>query len=690
MSQSPAESHRVPRYEHGWEIINRMIRETTSWGGRERNCLHLGGDGGRFRNVAGASGVDFLDDGRALAILDIDRDLRPDLLLRNRTDPQLRVLRNVWQRGGRALWLRLVGQTCNRDAIGARVTVSRDHVRQAKEVQAGHLFLSQSSAWLCFGVGQAAEANVDVRWPGGGTQTFKLETNQRYVVVQGQEPRPVLDDRSGAKSENGSQELFATRQEGSRSRPLDAAGREPGLSTASWLIEPMQAPPVAVYELATRRRRTLKDFSGSPLFLHFMSMDCAVCVQEMKTLPALERQLRDVGAAILPILTDFNATPERLEEFERSASTQGTLTVADELTVTTYNLVHRHLFNLRRNLALPTLFFIDSTGNIVKVYRGRTPHDALLRDVGRLPEYQRSPRLLALPFRGEAYLTEFRRDTLSLRNALLEAGATELAHALYSESLRQAPRDVDTLFNAALAAERAGHTDVALQRYKALLELVPGHDDALNNVGVIHGRSGNPEAAEPFFRGAVEQNPANTEAVLNLGNLWVNSGRARDAIDLYHRLLKLDANAAKVHRQLGFALYRVGQHEESVRRYRLALELDPLDAETSYGLAVQQIASGELEAALATIADGLGVDANHAGLHNARGMAHGLRGDDREATAAFRQSIRLAPDIDRPYLNLARLLAERGRPGEAKQVLQELIGLQPNNPVARELLEQLR
>ena len=79
---------RLQRYEDGWEIINRLIREDYSWGGNERKCFHVACDDGSFADISHASGLDFLGDGRALAVLDLDLDGRPDMVLRNRDAPQ--------------------------------------------------------------------------------------------------------------------------------------------------------------------------------------------------------------------------------------------------------------------------------------------------------------------------------------------------------------------------------------------------------------------------------------------------------------------------------------------------------------------------------------------------------------------------------------------------------------------------
>src|SRR2546426_8157589 len=98
-----------------------MIREDGSWSGRERNCLHLGCDDGTFVDASAASGLDFIEDGRAFAVADYDGDGDPDILLRNRNGPRLMVLRNRFNAGNSTVWLHLTAVRGNRQAIGARV-----------------------------------------------------------------------------------------------------------------------------------------------------------------------------------------------------------------------------------------------------------------------------------------------------------------------------------------------------------------------------------------------------------------------------------------------------------------------------------------------------------------------------------------------------------------------------------------
>lgn len=147
-----------------------MADEGRSWSGKERNRCFLNTGQARFADVSATTGLDFLDDGRALAVTDWDGDGDLDLFLVNRTAPQVRFLRNDWENGNHWLRLRLVGTDCNRDAIGARVELYRKGLpgKDMRTVYAGCSFLSQSSKWVHFGLGRNTDIQrVVVRWPGG-------------------------------------------------------------------------------------------------------------------------------------------------------------------------------------------------------------------------------------------------------------------------------------------------------------------------------------------------------------------------------------------------------------------------------------------------------------------------------------------------------------------------------------------
>ena len=118
-----------------------MLAQGRSFSGHERNCCFLNTisdrrAAGRFADISASSGLDFPDDGRAVALVDWDLDGRIDLWTANRNAPRLRLMRNQTNRANRFVAIRLRGNgtTSNRDAIGARVEVVTDGDNKWKHV----------------------------------------------------------------------------------------------------------------------------------------------------------------------------------------------------------------------------------------------------------------------------------------------------------------------------------------------------------------------------------------------------------------------------------------------------------------------------------------------------------------------------------------------------------------------------
>ena len=207
MSQSPkGEKSLDPTkgYLDAWEQLAKMIHEGRSFSGHERKCVFLNTRGPRFADVSAATSLDLDDDGRGLAVCDWDHDGDLDLWMTNRTGPRVRMLRNDAPSGNHFLALRLVGDVdrrCNRDAVGARVEVHLSGTPARTLIQtlyAGDGFLSQSTKWLHFGLGDDARIEkVAVKWPvaGGHIEEFiGLTPDGRYELVQGRGRAQALAD----------------------------------------------------------------------------------------------------------------------------------------------------------------------------------------------------------------------------------------------------------------------------------------------------------------------------------------------------------------------------------------------------------------------------------------------------------------------------------------------------------------
>ena len=150
--------------------------------GFQRDCLFRNNADGTFTDVAYVNQADRIEDGRGLSLFDYDQNGRVDVVLRNYKQPA-HILRNI---GGSGHWieLRLIGTRSNRDAVGARVTVTVNGRRQMREVHAGSGYLSGSSLVQHFGLGPATRVDsVHVRWPAGTETTLAdVAADQRLTV----------------------------------------------------------------------------------------------------------------------------------------------------------------------------------------------------------------------------------------------------------------------------------------------------------------------------------------------------------------------------------------------------------------------------------------------------------------------------------------------------------------------------
>ncbi len=125
--------------------------------------------------------------GRSLAVLDWNRDGRPDAVV-SHIDAPAALLENRTDEVGHHLVVELEGRASARDAYGTRVTlVAGDRTHHA-QLTAGGGYEVVNERLLHFGVGDAtAVDSLRVEWPSGTVDVIEgLEVDQRVRVVEGQ------------------------------------------------------------------------------------------------------------------------------------------------------------------------------------------------------------------------------------------------------------------------------------------------------------------------------------------------------------------------------------------------------------------------------------------------------------------------------------------------------------------------
>ncbi len=341
VAKSPLKATPLLSYEQGWNAINELIRSDGSWSGRERNTFYLNNQDGTFSEVSGTAGMDFPDDSRSFALADLDQDGRLEVILKNRTAPQVRILRNAMKEIGHVIVVRLRGVKSNRDAIGAAVTVAASGLRQTKYLQAGSGFLSQHTKELFFGIGKADGTVVaTVRWPGGLTQNFEdLPVNHRVEIVEGASSfhaKPLAVSRPSPPELRGSEQP----------EPMPTI-------VETWLIEPIPAPEFSLSDIAGNTK-TLESFRGSPALLNFWAADAPYCREQLQALEKSYAELESSGLHVIGVNLDSSGRADAVRAFVAQYGITFPTLLARQDEAAVYNIIYRYLFDRRRDLPIPS------------------------------------------------------------------------------------------------------------------------------------------------------------------------------------------------------------------------------------------------------------------------------------------------------------------------------------------------
>ncbi len=156
---------------------------------RQHDSMFQNVNGKEFVDVTQQMGKDFLRVGfqRGSAFADLNDDGFMDIVVTSLNEKP-RILLNSADNGNHWLLLNLTGSKSNRDAIGAKITVTTPSGRTlSNHVTASVGFLSSSDRRVHFGLGSETTASaIEIRWPSGATQ--RLNNVAADQILQVQEP----------------------------------------------------------------------------------------------------------------------------------------------------------------------------------------------------------------------------------------------------------------------------------------------------------------------------------------------------------------------------------------------------------------------------------------------------------------------------------------------------------------------
>ena len=494
MSRSPTEVEAVNSaadYRGAWAQLMIFMRQGRSLSGRERHCCFLNTRGLLFADVSSATGLDLIDDGRGVALVDWDQDGDQDIWLLNRTGPQVRFLRNDVPTGNHYLDLRLVGdpaQGTNRDAIGARVELhvgGTAHGTRIGTVAAGNSFLSQSSKWIHFGLGK--EQHIEqlvVHWPGRGeSESFSgLEIDGRYRIAQGagraEAWRPA---RRTIALEPSTPEVPARSQR-----------------TRCVLLEPS---PTLEFDLPS-----------GPVLLNLWAGWCTPCIAELREIAAGREALTGAGVTVIALNVEQAGDPN---EYDASQATDllesfdfpfPAVAASPALLARLQGLADELLY-FQRPLTLPSSFLLDDRHQVAVIYKGPIEVAQVVDDTRNLRKRPARIQDADTPFPGWWTEDRFASDARSIAAIFLEMGDPDGAfspHMAFAADFIGEGR----------AAQAAEHLEAALERR-------PHHAPALSKLGYLRYEAGAIREAVELFQRAIAADRGAWRAANNLA--WIRA-----------------------------------------------------------------------------------------------------------------------------------------------------------------------
>jgi tetratricopeptide (TPR) repeat protein len=133
----------------------------------------------------------------------------------------------------------------------------------------------------------------------------------------------------------------------------------------------------------------------------------------------------------------------------------------------------------------------------------------------------------------------------------------------------------------------------------------------------------------------------------------------------------------------------VGNVKEAIGNYREALDDVPGNASYRYKLAIALHRSGDMEGERAQLEEAVKLNPALAGAQKQLGYLLARSGDSAGSIEHFEMAVKAAPAWVEAWINLAGEMAEAGQFADARKAVAMALRLDPDNPQAKELSDQL-
>ncbi len=343
-------------------------------------------------------------------------------------------------------------------------------------------------------------------------------------------------------------------------------------------------------------------------------------------------------------------------------------------------------FNLLFGFLLPG---IDNAGHIGGLVVGLGLGAALHRSLpsGRRPWH----RYLSVPaaavlFAAAARIAVEKGDDdpeLAAANAsrLASEGKMEASLEALQKAVALAPESASLANDLGVFYLKSGRTEDAIAAFRGAVALDPQLYEPQRNLAIALAVSGLNEEASEAFRIAMQMEPSDLSLYIESSQLLMEANRLDEAVTVLEEARTWAPESAPVESQMGLVQLRRGETAKALEALRKAAALEPDVPEHHNRLALGLSRAREGDCGLDEIAKAIELLPEAPHLLDSLGTVRLARGEPRDAVAAYRRAVAIAPDHAVYRFNLSVALARAGAIREAENERAQALRLDPNLPI---------
>ena len=488
-----------------------------SFSGYERDHLFLNlGNDGLFYDAAYAFAIDFSDDGRSFAPVDVDGDGDLDIPLLSLQN--LRLIENTTPNTKNFTRIRLKATKTQHHALDAEVLVTHNKITQRDYVKVNAGFQTQVPLDLHFGLGtdrsEQSSTTVEVRWPSGKTEKFdNVPANQLILITEGagiapkklptwtkirRAPSEALDIRFEAKTLSGQLRSLAQ--------------------------------------------------TGKPAVINFWAPWCKPCAREI---PEFKKFAQKTKGKVQTI--GISVETKDLDSVRQFIKTNG-INYSNFLSSTA---LLESFFGGDGEAPLPSTFVFDASGSIKRVFNREVTSKELEQIIS-------------------SFDTDVDRSHFLLRKAEAAMGRGDLREAenILRAAIKESPKNAFLQAQLGTVLTMKQPSKEGTDYLRAATVLDPTLPEAWYRLGTDQKNRGQFLQASRSYQKAVELRPSDLRLVLGYAAMLSKTGKNEEAVIAFETATKIDPKSVEAWLNLG-KTRAILKRLDCIEAFEKVLALDP-------------------------------------------------------------------------------------------------------------------